>query len=75
MDKLIDGVSRFRGDVYPQKSDHFRTLASEGQSPTTLSRREVVTYNGTSTVTITITENGATKSCTRALPRGALTCS
>ena len=36
MDKLIEGVSRFRGSVYPEKSAHFRVLASEGQSPTTL---------------------------------------
>jgi hypothetical protein len=51
------------------------TLTYTGQSPVTLSRREVVTYNGTSTATVTITENGTTKTCTRTLPRGALTCS
>jgi hypothetical protein len=51
------------------------TLTYTGQSPVTLSRREVVTYNGTSAATVTITENGTTKSCTRTLPRGPLTCS
>lgn len=50
------------------------TLTYTGQTPVTLSRREVVTYDGTSTITVTITENGTTKTCTRTLPRGALTC-
>jgi len=36
MDRLIEGLNRFRGDVYPQKSEHFSTLAREGQSPKTL---------------------------------------
>jgi hypothetical protein len=40
-----------------------------------LVRREVVTYDGSATAKVSITENGTTKSCTRALPRGALTCS
>jgi hypothetical protein len=50
------------------------SLTYTGQTALTLSRREVVTYNGTTTATVTITENGATKTCTRTLPRGALTC-
>ena len=36
MNELFGGVGRFRGNVFPQKSDHFRTLAREGQSPSTL---------------------------------------
>ena len=51
------------------------TLTYAGQSPATLSRREVVTYDGSATAKVTITENGTTKSCTRPLPRGPLSCS
>ena len=36
MNTLIDGVDRFTGNVFPTKSERFRTLAREGQSPTTL---------------------------------------
>ena len=51
------------------------TLTYSGASPVSLSRREVVTYDGSATAKVVITENGATKSCTRPLPRGPLTCS
>jgi hypothetical protein len=51
------------------------TLQYEGASPVTLTRREVVTYDGSASARVEITENGATKSCTRPLPRGRLTCS
>ncbi|RIV88152.1 carbonic anhydrase [Aurantiacibacter xanthus] len=36
MNTLIDGVDRFIGNVFPTKSERFRELAREGQSPTTL---------------------------------------
>jgi hypothetical protein len=45
-----------------------------GQSPTTTSRREVVTYDGSATAQVVITQDGATKSCTLPLPRGHLVC-
>ena len=51
------------------------TLTYAGQAATTVTRREVVTYDGTATAKVTITENGTTRSCTRALPRGRLACS
>jgi hypothetical protein len=51
------------------------TLTYQGQAPTTVTRREVVTYDGTATARVTITENGTTRNCTRALPRGRLVCS
>ena len=51
------------------------TLTYAGQSPASLSRREVVTYDGSATAKVTITENGVTKNCTRPLPRGPLSCS
>ena len=50
------------------------TLSYAGSAPVTKSRREVITYDGTATATVTITENGATRSCTRTLPRGNLVC-
>jgi hypothetical protein len=50
------------------------TLAYEGASPVSLSRREVVTYDGSTTARVEITEDGTTRSCTRALPRGPLVC-
>ena len=49
-----------------------RTYA--GTAAVTGSRREVITYNGTATATVVITENGVKRNCTRALPRGNLTC-
>jgi hypothetical protein len=51
------------------------TLTYADQSPVTVTRREVVTYDGTATAQIVITENGTTRNCTKALPRGALSCS
>jgi hypothetical protein len=50
------------------------TIAYAGQTPATTTRREVVTYNGTATATVVITENGVTKTCARALPFGRLVC-
>jgi len=50
------------------------SLTYEGESPVTLSRREVVTYDGSATAQVTITENGVTQNCTRPLPHGPLSC-
>lgn len=50
------------------------TLTLSGQTPTTTTRREVITYNGTAGATIVITENGTTKTCTLALPQGRPSC-
>jgi hypothetical protein len=50
------------------------TLAYEGATPVSLARREVVTYDGSATAQVSITENGETRRCTRALPRGVLVC-
>jgi hypothetical protein len=67
------------GPTYPTAGTVIRSmqasLAYEGQAATTLTRREVVTYDGSATAKVVITENGTTKSCTRPLPRGPLTCS
>ena len=41
---------------------------------TSSSRREVVTYDGSNTAKVTITQDGTTKTCTVALPHGQLQC-
>jgi hypothetical protein len=50
------------------------TVTIQGQSPTTKSRREVITYDGSATATIVITQDGTTKTCSLPLPRGMPTC-
>src|SRR5436190_6341559 len=51
------------------------TLQYAGESAVSLTRREVVTYDGSANAKVEITENGTTKSCTKPLPRGPLSCS
>jgi hypothetical protein len=51
------------------------TLKYSGEDAVALSRREVVTYDGSATAKVVITQDGTTKTCTRPLPRGPLTCS
>ena len=51
------------------------TVTYAGQSPTTSTRREVITYNGSNTATVVITKDGTTKTCTIPLPHGRPTCS
>jgi hypothetical protein len=46
-----------------------------GKAAVTLTRREVITYDGTAVAKVVITENGTTRTCSRPLPRGPLTCS
>lgn len=50
------------------------TVTFAGQSPETRTRREVITFNGTSTASIVITENGTSKTCTLPLPHGHPNC-
>lgn len=50
------------------------TVTYTGKSPTTSSRREVVTYDGSATAKLVITHDGATKTCTLPLPHGRPTC-
>jgi hypothetical protein len=45
-----------------------------GQTPSTSSRREVVTYDGSTTAKVVITQDGVTKNCTKPLPHGRVTC-
>jgi hypothetical protein len=51
------------------------TVTLQGKAAQTSTRREVVTYDGTATAKLTITQDGTTKSCTVALPRGRPACS
>jgi len=50
------------------------TVTLSGASPTTTTRREVVTYDGSANATIVITENGTSKTCTLPLPMGRPNC-
>jgi len=50
------------------------TMTLTGQAATTHSRREVVTYDGSATAKVVITQDGTTQNCTLPLPRGRLTC-
>ncbi len=64
--------------TYPSAGKVIRSMAATvaitGQSPANSSRREVITYNGTSTATVVITQDGTTQNCTLPLPFGRLTC-
>jgi hypothetical protein len=51
------------------------TVTLAGGTPTTKSRREVITYDGSDTATLVITIDGTTKTCTLPLPRGIPSCS
>ena len=76
---VVIPVSTDGSKTYPTAGTVIReiaaTLTYEGQAATTVSRREVVTYDGSATAKVVITENGTTKNCTRPLPRGPLSCS
>jgi hypothetical protein len=67
------------GQTYPTAGTVVRAMQASltytGQAATTVTRREVITYDGSATAKVVINENGTTKNCTRPLPRGLLTCS
>ena len=50
------------------------TVTYASGSPVSSTRREVVTYDGTTTAKISITKDGTTKACTLPLPRGRPVC-
>lgn len=64
---------------YPSAGSVIRSMAASiqytGQTPISVTRREVISYDGSATAKVVITENGKTKNCTRPLPRGRLACS
>jgi hypothetical protein len=51
------------------------TVQITGQTATSSSRREVITYDGSATAKVIITQDGVTQNCTLPLPHGKLTCS
>jgi hypothetical protein len=51
------------------------TVTLAGSSPSTSSRREVITFDGSANAAVVITQDGVTKNCTKPLPHGHLTCS
>jgi hypothetical protein len=50
------------------------TVTLGTSAPSTSDRREVITYDGSTTAKIVITQDGVTKNCTKPLPHGRLTC-
>src|SRR2546423_4955850 len=50
------------------------TVTKDGSAPSTSSRSEVITYDGSATAKVVITHDGVTKNCTKPLPHGRLTC-
>src|ERR1700694_1209646 len=50
------------------------TVTKAGSPASTSSRSEVITYAGSATAQVKITHDGVTKTCTKPLPHGHLTC-
>jgi hypothetical protein len=50
------------------------TVTLSGNSPTTSTRREAVTYDGSDTAKVVITHDGTTQQCKLPLPHGRLIC-
>ena len=76
---LVIPVATDNSKTYPTAGTVIRaiqaSLTYEGQAAITVTRREVVTYDGSATAKVVITENDSTRTCTRPLPRGPLSCS
>lgn len=66
------------GRTYPTAGTIIRamsvSLTYTGKAAQVSTRREVITYNGTNTAQVVITENGTTKTCSLPLPFGRPTC-
>jgi hypothetical protein len=69
---LVDGRPTFpsAGRV----SRNMKVTVTVGGATTSHARSEIVTYDGTATATVVITQDGVAKNCTLPLPRGQLTC-
>jgi hypothetical protein len=64
--------------TYPSAGRVSRNMSASvtvGGATTTHTRSEVVTYDGTATAKLVITQDGTAKNCTLALPRGKPVCS
>jgi hypothetical protein len=65
------------GRTYPTAGTVIRVMSISvirASGTTNSSRREVVTYDGTNTAKMVITQDGTTKTCTMPLPMGRPTC-
>jgi hypothetical protein len=76
---VVVPVSSDSAASYPTAGSIIRsmavTLTYEGQSPTSSARREVITFDGSGTAKVVITQDGTTQNCTLALPGRQLSCS
>ncbi len=67
------------GMPYPVAGNIVRSmrvsLTYDGRAAQTSIRREVITFDGSATAAVTVTQDGATKNCTLPLPRGRMSCS
>jgi hypothetical protein len=75
---LVVPVSTGSTPSYPTAGRVVRVMSVQttldGGTPSTNSRSEVITYDGSATAKLVITENGTTRNCTIALPRGRPSC-
>ena len=75
---VIPVSSSGTGPSYPTAGTVIRAMSAtvtiSGQSPATSTRREVITYDGSATAKVVITQDGTTQNCTLPLPHGRLTC-
>jgi hypothetical protein len=75
---LVVPVAAAGASTYPTAGTVIRgmeaTLTYVGGTPARATRREVLTYDGSATAKLVITENGTTRTCTVALPRGRPAC-
>jgi hypothetical protein len=64
--------------TYPTAGTVVRTMkvttSVAGGTPATSTRREVITYDGSTTAKVVITHDDSTRTCSLPLPRGRLTC-
>lgn len=64
--------------TYPRSGTVIRemkaTVTFAGSAAVSSTRREVITYDGSTTAKVVITKDGVTKNCTMALPRGRPEC-
>jgi hypothetical protein len=65
-------------ESYPTAGSVIRSMSATvtitGQAASTSTRREVVTYDGSATAKVVITQDGTTQNCTLPLPHGKLVC-
>ena len=75
---VIPAQSSTNPHPYPTAGTVVRSMSATvtfaGQTSATTKRREVITYDGSATAKVVITENGTTQNCTLPLPHGHLTC-